>query len=172
MAFDLISNEKVLLVRRRHWFKLFQDLLGFAFGFFLVVAITVFVSQIYREIFANFTEEILLGAGLTMQIFIVALFLAFTDYYLDIWVITNQRLIFVELTGLFNRKISSVSYHKVQDVSVEVKGVIPTLLDYGDLQVQTAGEFHEFIFKDVPKPYELKDKILSLHAGKSLISKL
>jgi len=160
---ELLPNEKIILVRRRHWFKLFESMAGLGFGIFVALAAPLIVSAAYPEVFRGFTHEILLGAGLFLQLFAVALFLMFADYYLDVWMVTNERLVFVELRGLFSRKVSSVNYRNIQDVSAEVKGIIPTLLNYGNLQVQTAGEFHEFIFKDVPHPYELKDKILSLH---------
>lgn len=162
MAFDLLQNEKIILVRRRHWFKLLESVGGLIFGLLIVLAVPFFIAIAYGDIFRNFTNEIFLGAGLMAQLFLVALFLVIIDYHLDVWIITNERLVFIELKGLFNRKVSSVHFRNVQDVSVEVKGVLPTLLNYGNLQVQTAGEFNEFIFKDVPHPYELKDKILSL----------
>ncbi len=87
-------------------------------------------------------------------------FVLFAIYYLDAWIVTNQRTIHTELKGLFNRYISSINHDKIQDVSVDVGGVLATYFDFGDLQIQTAGNFREFVFKKIPDPYEVKQILM------------
>jgi hypothetical protein len=50
----------------------------------------------------------------------------------------------------------------IQDITVEVCGIIPTFLNYGNLYVQTAAEKERFIFKHVPNPYAIKDLVMNL----------
>jgi uncharacterized membrane protein YdbT with pleckstrin-like domain len=87
------------------------------------------------------------------------LFIIWTDYYLDIWIITSKRIIDVEQKGLFNRSISEFSLANVQDVTIEINGIVETLLKFGDLNVQTAGQMN-FVINQAPNLYEAKDLIL------------
>ena len=104
----------------------------------------------------------MLGAGLLLQMLILGFFFQVMDYYFDLWVATDKRLMLIEMKGLFTRNISSFDYGRIQDVTTDVAGIIPTLLDFGDVKIQTAGTSGYFVFKDVPKPTEFKDKILLL----------
>lgn len=89
-------------------------------------------------------------------------FYSFLDYYLDIWIVTNYRIINIEQNGLFDRIISEQKLYRVQDVTSEIKGIIPTFFDYGDVYVQTAAEKERFIFKQIPHASEVRKKILAL----------
>jgi len=86
-------------------------------------------------------------------------FIILADYYLDIWVLTNRRVITIEQKGLFSRKMSEFDLEKIQEVSVDVSGFFPTLLDYGNIRVRTASENPDFIFKQVGFPNIIKNNI-------------
>ncbi|MBI2035236.1 MAG: PH domain-containing protein [Candidatus Liptonbacteria bacterium] len=163
MAFELLESEKIIEVKRRHWFKLFESLSALALATLIVLSVPFVLGVYFPDTVKLYGGEIFLITGLFLQILSISFFLIALDYFLDMWVVTDRRLILIELKGLFSRETSSINYSNIQDVSVTVSGIVPTLLNYGDLQIQTAGEFKKFIFKDVPKPYELKDKILELH---------
>ena len=79
-----------------------------------------------------------------------------------LWIITNKRIINIEQKGLFSREISELELDKIQDVSADIIGIIPTFLGYGDIYIQTAGETEKFIFKNIPDPYGVKDLIMGL----------
>jgi len=51
---------------------------------------------------------------------------------------------------------------KIQDVTSEIVGVIPTLLSYGNIYVQTAAEKERFVFYQIPSPNEVKNQIVRL----------
>jgi len=85
------------------------------------------------------------------------------DFYFDILYVTNQRLIDTEQKGLFDRIISELSLLRVQDVTGEVKGLVPTLFGYGDVVVQTAGTAEQFVIRNVPNPHEIARRVMELH---------
>ena len=89
-------------------------------------------------------------------------FHAFIDYYLDVWIVTNQRIINIEQRGLFSRTVSEQKLYRVQDITSEVHGFFPTLVHYGDVFIQTAGEETRFVFKQVPHPYDIRKVIINL----------
>lgn len=88
--------------------------------------------------------------------------LLWTDYYLDIWVITNHRVIDVEQLGLFRRNISSFRFNQIQDATVKVSGLIATLIGFGTVELRTASN-ESFKFKGVARPNYLKERIMSEH---------
>lgn len=88
-------------------------------------------------------------------------FSVWTNYYLDVWTITNKRLIAVDQRGLFNRSTGSFRLERLQDINVTIQGIIPTFLDYGNLEAETASNDKEFVARAIPKPQELKALILS-----------
>lgn len=78
-------------------------------------------------------------------------------------VITNVHLVDIDQIGLFNKKVSTLSWTRIQDVSAKVNGPLQTIFGYGTLHVQTAGEDKNFSFDYVPNPYELEHYILEMH---------
>jgi len=86
----------------------------------------------------------------------------FVDYYLDIYIVTNERIVNIVQNGFFKREVSELHLHQVQDVNAAVKGIFPTMFHYGDILIQTAGEKENFIFKSIPHPYRVSRKIIDL----------
>ncbi len=165
------ENEKIYLTTRRHWITLLFELLPLKLIFLAaiigVILILIFISvwpQWLTDIFpalAEFNITFLLIFLVANFILIVwsAIFIIITDYYLDCWIVTDQRTVHTELKGLFNRTISVIQHEQIQDVSIDIHGFFPVMLNYGDVHIQTAGKFREFVFKRVPNPYQIKSTI-------------
>lgn len=77
--------------------------------------------------------------------------------------ITNENIIEVKQTSLFSRKVAHLNMINVEDVSVRKEGILPTLLNYGSLSVQTAGETENFNFTNTPDPNTLRRYIIEAH---------
>lgn len=92
----------------------------------------------------------------------IFMFRAWLDYYLDVWFVTTQRIVSIEQKGLFNRMVAEQKLFRIQDVHAEVKGIIPTFLDYGDVIIQTAGTEVVFIFREVPHPHQVARNLVKL----------
>lgn len=160
---QLENNERVLKTVRQHWFIITTEL------------IAVLVAAIAPFIFSGFLLTIPLG-GEAMAIaslvstallvfmsaaWILLCFLAaatiWTHYYLDIWIITDRRIILVDQKGFFNRNVSVFRLERLQDIEYYVSGIIATLLNYGTIKAQTAGSFESnFKSTGLPDPRELQ----------------
>jgi hypothetical protein len=81
---------------------------------------------------------------------------------LDVWIITNERIIDIQQKGFFSRVISEQRHYRIQDVTSEVNGIIATVLKYGNVYVQTAGSKQRFFFHEVPNPEEVRNTIIRL----------
>ncbi len=92
----------------------------------------------------------------------VIFFVEWTDYYLDLWIITNKRIIDVEQKGFFHREVTSFDFTQIQDITVETRGFVETFLKFGTLHIQTAGHNREIIIRDAHYPEDARSLILKL----------
>src|SRR3989344_6062544 len=161
--FTLQTNEKVNTYVRKHWLVIAVESFGLIVIALLPV-IVIFFADLYLDIsITHRAFTLALIFYLIWLLFIwIGFFLAWTDYYLDVWVLTNQRIIDIEQKGIFNREVSGLRLDKIQDITVEVEGVLATLLSFGNIRVQTAGQNENIMLKDVDNPYHIKDIIPSL----------
>jgi membrane protein YdbS with pleckstrin-like domain len=90
------------------------------------------------------------------------LFYDMMNYLLDNWIVTDERIIDIVQHGFFNRTVAELDLVKVQDISVKMTGLIQTIFDYGDVDIQTAGATNKFKFKQIPHPNMVKDRIMKL----------
>lgn len=161
---QLIGDETIVLFLRRHWFVLFTKYLFM----FLLALIPVVTYELFDNAFSGFISNptaqaiVILAASVYYLFICVSCFTIFIDYYLDIWIVTNHRIIDIEQKGLFNHQVAEQSLDMVQDVSSRVNGILPTMLDYGVVLVQTAGTRTLFEFKQIPHPSVVARTISSL----------
>ncbi len=77
--------------------------------------------------------------------------------------ITNENIIEVRQISLFSKKTSHLNMINVEDVTVRKKGILQTMLNYGTLVVQTAGELENFVFTNAPDPDTYRRYIIQAH---------
>ena len=157
------ENEKIILFLRRHWFIFLMRILLIVISIIALVVIYVF----FNAVNSNFRESayynlLLFGESLATLFIWNFFFILWLDYYLDAWIVTDERIINIEQRGFFTRKISELKLTKIQDVTSEIIGVIPTLFNYGNIYVQTAGEKEHFTFFQIPNPNYVKNVIVDL----------
>ncbi|MFA5133392.1 MAG: PH domain-containing protein [Patescibacteria group bacterium] len=143
-------------------------LLGSMFFYFLLFLAPVILYLLFKNnFFINLTGSFwrvaaIMGASIYYFSCWLFFFGAFLDYYLDFWVITNDRLLNIEQNGTFARIISELDLYKIQDATSEVKGILASLFGYGSIHIQTAGETKRFELKQIPNPHELRKIIMDM----------
>jgi hypothetical protein len=157
------ENEQIILFLRRHWFIFFMRL----FTIIAAIAVVLFIYFFFKSSLSNFKESefhnlVLFGESLATLFIWNFFFILWLDFYLDAWIVTTERIINIEQRGFFYRDISELKLTKIQDVTSEIIGVIPTLLNYGNIYVQTAGETERFTFYQIPDPNYVKNVIVQL----------
>ncbi len=157
---SLRENEIVSIVIRRHWWILIRPTIAF-FVLLIIPAVVAAIGTTYAPRLLDFFAEPIgeFATVLYLLVLLLFAFLLWADYYLDVWIVTSQRIIDIEQKSLFHRVISEIPMKRIQDVTIEINGVIETLLKFGDLRVQTASE-GSFTIKNAPRPHEAKDAIL------------
>ncbi|MCX6808384.1 MAG: PH domain-containing protein [Candidatus Berkelbacteria bacterium] len=157
------KEERVFLLIRKHWFNYVPFAL---FALLMVVPVIAFwlvISYwgIALSSFYSALATILISAYLLI-ILAVQLY-GFVSYYLDVYIVTDRRIVDISQEGFFSRQIAELHLHQVQDVNARVKGIFGTLLHFGDVFIQTASDHENFVFQSIPHPYTVAKQIVNLH---------
>lgn len=157
-------NEKILKLLRRHPLIFIKDLALFSALALLPVVFYIFSQSFFPDAGeGEIASVVIILLGSIYYLSVLLIFLTqFTDYYLDNWIITNSRVLNIEQHALFGRTMSEMGLYKIQDVTSEIKGIIPTLFGYGEVYVQTAGKKERFIFEQIANPHQIRDMLLDL----------
>ena len=156
----LEPNEKVLLMIRRHWFVFLGPTI-MLIVLLIVPPIALVLAPSYLP--ASSDPRVLPIVNFSLAVYVMVLLtyalVLWMAYYLDVWIITTQRIIDIEQRGLFVRTISEMNMDRIENVVVEIPGFIATLLGFGTIRLETAGEADFTI--DVVSDYEqAKDLIV------------
>lgn len=157
------EEEKVYLKVRKHIFILIKN--NIIFLFFLLFPIIIWIALIIFEIELSkypFFPIIILFASLYYLFVFLFILINWIEYYYDIWIITDRRLIDIEQKSLFNHVTSELRLNKIQDVTFEMKGFLPSMFHFGNIYVQTAGSVQRFSFEQIPQSQIVKRLIIDL----------
>lgn len=156
--------EKPQILLRRHIVFFLRDTVLYLF----LIALPFLAGLLAPESVARWLVHPVGGPSLMLAFFLYELFIiiffytAFLDYYLDLWIVTDERILDIDQEGVFMRKVSELPLHRIQDVHVEVKGVFATLFNFGTIEVQTAGTEQRFEFAGIPDPQRVSRQVLEL----------
>jgi len=83
-----------------------------------------------------------------------------THYFLDLWIVTDRRIISVEQIHFFNRNVAIFRLERLQDIEFKIKGLIQTFFNFGTISAQTAGHMEaNFTSCGMPNPDQLQATI-------------
>jgi hypothetical protein len=172
MAKDVLHlepDEHIILEVRKHWIVFATYALSLLFSaalpFILYTLIKVFIPTIISfSIPGNDSALYLFFYTLWLLTLWIFFFVDWTKYYLDVWYVTEKRIIAVDQRNIFDRGISNLRFDKIQDVTIDVRGFIPTFLDFGNIKVQTASEDnYDFSMNTVRNPEQVRRVIFNQH---------
>jgi uncharacterized membrane protein YdbT with pleckstrin-like domain len=86
----------------------------------------------------------------------------FLHWFFNIYIVTNERIIDIDFKFLLYKHFSEAEHTKIQDISFTSSGIGATLFNYGNVNVQTAGETPTLEFEIVPHPQQVVETIRNL----------
>lgn len=157
-------NEKILIIVREHWFRLFIKLFIIAVLLFLPAIIKLLLSDELTELSTPHGMAII---SLVTQLYflglLIALFIVWVLYYLNIHIVSEMRIVDIDQVGLLSHRVSELNLETIEDVSSQTNGLFGNLLNYGTVFIQTAGASERFQFENVPQPAHIANVILTLY---------
>jgi hypothetical protein len=141
------ENEIIYVVLRSHWFTNIHWL--------TIAILMIFAPSLVKFIPMNLT--IPFGISLILFLFWYLVTFAFIleqfiSWYFDIFIISNLRVIDIDVKNILDRSFKEAQIDRIQDISYKVAGVSQTLFNYGSVVIETAGENPEISFEKVSNP--------------------
>jgi membrane protein YdbS with pleckstrin-like domain len=165
---ELTPDESILRIVHRHFYSFVDDafsiLLFFALPFVFAIIMIFFVpSSTLDTIFQGNANIGIIYIALTGILFAWMYgWWRWTDHFLNVIVITNERIYEIKQRGFFRREVGSFGLDRIQNITTTQKGIIATAFNFGDLYIETAGENENLNMLTVPNPSELKQFINEL----------
>lgn len=152
---SLRPRETIVAVIRR---SLLAYAIPFVLGAFLVLLTTFSTALLVtrgRWGVIVFVTLLALGALLCVR--------SWWMWYWTAFVVTNIRIIDIDQRYFFHRRIAEARLDRVEDVLVEVHGMIAAIFRLGVVRLQTAGATSVLEIRSVHRPERIADLLGRLH---------
>jgi len=169
MFIELKPNEKIVLVIHRYWLVILFHILKILPLFALPLFSRLMAERLIDTTDPLFSEIFWLASAFWWLFLWGWLGLVWVNYYLDLWIVTNQRIIDVRQKNLFRREVAELTLLKIQDLTTKINGILRTALNFGNLEIRSAGTFEAgqesniFILEDIAEPSEVQSLLSGLH---------
>jgi uncharacterized membrane protein YdbT with pleckstrin-like domain len=162
--FEPGTNETTIAIFRKHPFFLWLSAAGY-----VALAIIPLIAWPYiNGMGINIGEYASILYFAYLIVLWIMFFIGWTNFMLDTWILTSQRLVDVEQLSLFSRQVSTLSLDRIQDITIREIGFLDTFLGIGTVFIQTAGAEKEFKIVGMKNPVHVKDLIMQTYqSGKN-----
>lgn len=146
---------------RKHWFVLVRAVLSP-----LLLSLVILLGWAY--LFREGKQGLLLGQGGWLGLALVLLSLAplawllwrYEDWRNDYYVITRDRIIDVVRLPLgFHSQTKEAHLSNVQNVTLRIPSILAASLDFGDIEVETAGREGQLTFQSIHHPRQVLNQV-------------
>jgi uncharacterized membrane protein YdbT with pleckstrin-like domain len=153
-----LDDERVIVYERRHWFTIIKWIGSRSFLLLLISVVISLVVTVLLEptsvlSLVSYCFVVLALGWIAWQVL---------DWRNDCYIVTDRRVIHIEKLYLTREKRDEAPLTMVQDVLVKMDGIMPHLLYFGDVTIQTAGTLGTIRFRGIPKPRKAQAQIFAL----------
>lgn len=151
------EDETVVLVVRSHWIMYFPHVIAAL----LVLAIPWILAVSVPDIIINgfvFSSLLITVILLSLSILINA----YISWFYNVSIITDERIIDIDLPSIMSHTVSEIQLDKIQDVTDKQNGVLGNVLDIGSVYIQTAGSNQDVEFQNISRPRDVHDTLSDL----------
>lgn len=159
------DHEEIVIFIRRHWIPFALWILLILIMLFIPILLVIWFAITNSSSVLEGKNLVLISLGVgTYLLFVEAIFLtAWIEQYLDVAIITTNRLVHIRQIGLFNRRVAELGLDRVQDVSAHMHGYLQSVMQFGTVVVETASGAPDFVIHNVSKPHVVANTILMIH---------
>jgi hypothetical protein len=163
------SDEKIELFLRRHWVANLPWIITSIF----IATIPFIVLQIDQilglNIFVKVPLQLLLGGLIIYYMLIMAYVIeSFVFWYFNVDIITSAHIVDINFYSLLSREVNEIGLEDIEIVSRRASGILDSLLDFGDVIVETAAETKNIELATISKPDFVVNKIQDLREARKL----
>lgn len=161
----LQPGERIVCEVKRHPIGILMLYAGALLGLAAIASIIYFFLPAMQDAYGDSETltMVSLGGGIAVIAMILVLLVSTIVYWQNQWVVTTDSITQITQNGLFGRQVSQLSLENLEDVTVHQDGILPHMLNYGTLHLETAGERSKFVFPYCPNPNQCAREILDTH---------
>lgn len=158
---DLEKIDRLVRYIKRYWYAILAGIVGAVIVTNLILAfllIDVVAGHALPSVAGSLVTD-RIGHGVLLVVtsmyalaLLLYLFVAWMDYYFDVFIISNRQILNIQQLILVGQKITETNFQQIQNAYSKVSGMFWTLLDIGTVFVETAGEKENFQFNYVRNP--------------------
>ncbi len=145
--------EKVLMTIRRHW--IVYIFLGTYFLLALFLSIILY-SFLWFNVLTNLAIIVL------WLFFSLFLYIEWLNHELDMYVVTNNRVIWIDQISFLDRTVSECNLWQIQEVNSKTSWLLANILNYGTLSIQTAWNKTTLKMEFCPNAIQAARKVLNI----------
>ncbi|MFA7685756.1 MAG: PH domain-containing protein [Candidatus Gracilibacteria bacterium] len=145
------KNEEFICFFRHHWITLVREFVYFII-FISIASLTVINLDTIKNILStNAGLEAFFIIGFILgTVFIHRFFLKIFNYFVDVGIITNTRIVDHKKSLFFIDTMEAIDMANIQDLERKGEGLLPNILGYGDLIIYLSASASVKIFHGVP----------------------
>lgn len=170
------QDEKFVCFFRHHWFDLLREFIYFTIFMAFIIISLKYITEIQEFLRGNREMKIFFFAiFLGVTFYLHRFFINMIDYFTNIGIITDRRIIDHEKTLFFVDNLDSIELSQIQNIEKNENGLLPNLLEYGDIKIflnasSTVKTFHrvpnaKFHFRCINREREIRQHSLMRGQG-------
>lgn len=151
-----IDDGKGTITYRRHWLILLKH----SWLTLAILGVTLLIGGVAVYFFRPFTSRILLISVVPLTVAFLWFLYAFDDWRNDVFQLTPRTVIDIDRGPLgFSVSRKEADLANVQNVRSDKPGFVATILGFGNVYIDTAGQSAEIVFEDVVDPNKVQSDI-------------
>lgn len=144
-------NEEFICFFRHHWIVILKEFVLFSIFIAIVVYSIVEIDTIKSVLRGNRELKLFFYTGFLMgTVYMHRFFLKLLNYFVNIGIITNIRVIDHQKTLFFTDNLDSIDMAQIQNVEKLQEGIFSNLLGYGDIKVFLTASDTVKTFRKIP----------------------
>lgn len=139
---------------RKHWVHFLKPLFLMIPVFLLIFIILLGLGRLALMIDLLFVRVLyIVIANITTIIFLTIFFLQIINFYFDLVIVTDCRIIIARKTVFLKNNSDAIDLTKIQDIAVEAHGILRNYLRYGKLVITLSTSAPPVAINYVPDPH-------------------
>lgn len=157
------KDEKVILMLRSHPITQLPWIVTSIVLLFIPTLITIFLHD-----FASFGQIVF--SHLIWYAFIFSyIFINILNYIFNVGLITTHRVVDIDYHFVLYKEVNQTTFGNIEDVTTKTGGFLRSLLNYGDVFVQTAGAEANIEFFGAPDPTAVATMLNRVMSGEKIL---
>jgi hypothetical protein len=159
------KDEQIILFTRSHFITNFPWIVISFIALLIPLLLSSFLQYLNLHLFSIPLSVTIILLGFYYLIVIGFAFYNFLDWFYNIGIVTQKRIIDIDFLHLSYIDMAITQLEEIEDVVYKQKGFFASFFDYGDIIAHTVTSIkgkEDFVFESIPHPTQVVDIISKL----------